>query len=185
MLAGACSDGGDNAPPPAARSRVNAVAAKEAPKLDPADFCEHYATADSAKKLTWPALRQPAEAADEALRWINVWATWCAPCVEELPRIAAWKKTVGKRVDYEMVFVAADGEPADVASFAKTHPEVEGSLELATADALAPWLQGLGLEGTSLPVHLFVDRDDNVRCVRMSGIGDGDEEAVAQLLSGL
>jgi len=167
------------------RSRVAAVEAKKAPKLDPADFCTVYTEAGDAKALTWPELTGPPPASSQRKRWINVWATWCAPCVEELPRLTRWKQSVGRRAEYDLVFVSADGDAQEVAAFAETHREVKGSLEIADAEALAPWLSDLGVESGSLPVHLFVDGADRVRCIRQSGIGDDDEEAVAQLLEGL
>lgn len=183
--------GGDTAtsqegkPEAGGRSRVNAVQAKKAPKLDPNEFCTVYAEPDAAKPLTWPPLTGDAPASSKTKRWINVWATWCRPCVEELPRLERWKATIGRRASYDLVFLSADGAPEEVAAFAGKHPEVKDSLEIADAEALSPWLSVLGVEAGSLPVHLFVDEQDRVRCIRQSGIQDDDEEAVTQLLESL
>ena len=175
----------ESKPSAGSRSRVNAVEAKKAPKLDPNDFCTQLPDPSAAKTLTWPALTADAPASSKTKRWINVWATWCAPCVEEMPRITGWKETIGRRVEYDMMFVSADGDPPAVAAFVEQRPAIEGTLELAEAEGLAPWLASLGIDDARLPVHLFVDGDDRLRCVRESGIGDDDEEAVAQLLESI
>ncbi len=171
----------------ASRSRVDAVEAKaDEPAVDLAGFCEVYPDAATAPKLQWPTLHgEAATAGDGRPRWLNVWATWCKPCVEELPRLSKWKDSIGARVDYDLVFLSGDGDPEAVTQFSKTHPEVAASLQLEDAAALTPWLQGLGADPPVLPVHVFLDGADRVRCVRTAGIGDADEAAVRQLLTSL
>lgn len=38
-------------------------------------------------------------------RVVNVWATWCGPCLEEMPRLAAWARA---RPDVEVILVNVD-----------------------------------------------------------------------------
>lgn len=56
-------------------------------------------------------------------KWVivNFWATWCSPCLKELPDISAFvaahkDKVAAIGLDYE------DAEPADIEKFLKTHP---------------------------------------------------------------
>jgi len=52
---------------------------------------------------------------------LNLWATWCAPCVKELPALAELQ---GAMADGRLTVVAVDvarGTPADAAAFLKTH----------------------------------------------------------------
>ena len=114
---------------------------------------------------------------------LSFWATWCKPCIEELPRLTQWRDELQARVPYELVFLSADAEVPEVETFAKAHPEVAGTLQLQDAEGLVPWTQGLGLPGTPmLPVHLFVDERDRVRCIRTAGIGEDDRAAIEQLM---
>lgn len=41
---------------------------------------------------------------------VNVWATWCIPCVEEFPHIMRLKETYGE--EFELVFISGDFEEA-------------------------------------------------------------------------
>jgi len=155
-------------------------------KVDPKDFCEAYHEPQAAPALVLPPLTGPAPASTGKSRWLNVWATWCKPCIEELPRLRKWQAELGKRADFELVFLSADGDSAAVQEFAKAHPEVAGSLELQAADALQPWATSIGVAGQAvLPIHVFVDGKDRVRCIRTAGIGEDDRTAVEQLLMGL
>ena len=182
-LAG-CESGSSGTPP--SRSRSESVQAATPVKVDPKEFCEAWHEPDAAPALTWPPLTNPAPAGQGKSRWINVWATWCKPCIEELPRLRQWQGELGKKADFELVFLSADGDPAAVKEFATAHSEVAGSLELSSADALQPWATSIGVPGQAvLPIHVFVDGKDRVRCLRTAGIGEGDRDAVEQLLMAL
>jgi thiol-disulfide isomerase/thioredoxin len=47
------------------------------------------------------------------LRLINVWATWCTPCVEEFPEVVALSHRFANR-DFEVITISVD-EPKDEA----------------------------------------------------------------------
>lgn len=42
---------------------------------------------------------------------VNFWATWCAPCIKELPSLEALQKALGG-ADFEVVAIAADARGA-------------------------------------------------------------------------
>ena len=52
---------------------------------------------------------------------VNFWATWCAPCLEEIPELTeAWREQRGRCL--EILGVAEEsGSPAEVAEFARRH----------------------------------------------------------------
>jgi len=41
---------------------------------------------------------------------LHFWATWCAPCVEEFPSLAAFTKKMAKEPDVEILAVSVDEE---------------------------------------------------------------------------
>jgi thiol-disulfide isomerase/thioredoxin len=178
-LAGsACADPAGSAK--ADPGRVAAVERTET-KVDATQLCDVDAGESRTRAFVYPDV-EPKGAAGR-VRWINVWATWCRPCIEELPLITSWQSKLhddGAVVVLELV--AAD-ESAAVQSYAKAHPEAQGSLQMRDPEALKPWLQSLGLDDSAgLPIHLFVDGRDRLRCARLGGIGDDDYDAVLAML---
>jgi thiol-disulfide isomerase/thioredoxin len=186
LLVSGCPGGGSDGSAAPSRSRVEAVQAAAPAHVDPKEFCEAWHEPEAAPALSLPPLLAAAPDAKGRSRWINVWATWCKPCIEELPRLSKWRDELGRKADFELVFLSADGDPAAVKEFAKAHPEVAGSLELQAAEALQPWATGIGVPGQAvLPIHVFVDGKDRVRCVRTAGVGEDDRATVEQLLMSL
>ncbi|MDE2403817.1 MAG: TlpA family protein disulfide reductase [Sphingomonadales bacterium] len=82
---------------------------------------------------------------------VNLWATWCAPCVTELPTLNALAGQGKVRV----LTVSEDlGEPAKVAEFLKAR----------RLDRLEPWLDPnndatVKYQAQSLPVTIFYGAD--------------------------
>lgn len=152
-------------------SRVDAVVAK-APKVDMAGFCDTHAQAATAKAFVMPELAGAAPAAAKGWRWINVWATWCRPCVEELPMIAGLRdRFTSDHLPLSVEFLSVDATADEVSKFEAAHPGSPSSLRIKDAGTLPTWLTAIGLDETSaLPIHLFVDADNKIRCVRMGAI---------------
>ena len=51
---------------------------------------------------------------------VNFWATWCVPCIKEMPDISAF---VGKHAGVRAIGLAYDDSPvADIRAFLKKHP---------------------------------------------------------------
>lgn len=176
----AANSGPKAAPPP---GRVAAVAPKKVAPVNIEEFCEPWTEAGDAKPFTYPGL-SAGEAVSGKRRWVNVWATWCAPCIEELPRLTRWKADLAEDgVTTDLVLLSVDGDAEAVAAFAQKHAEVSGTLEIENAELMGPWLESLGLSHSSvLPIHFFVDAEDKIRCVRMAGVSETDYEAVKQVL---
>jgi len=51
--------------------------------------------------------------------FLNVWATWCPPCREEMPSIQALNRQFQKASDFVVLAVSEDSRPASVAQYVK------------------------------------------------------------------
>ncbi|KIG14976.1 Thioredoxin [Enhygromyxa salina] len=188
----ACESGKSEPNPAGSRSRFEAVEAEADPRFAPDQFCENW-QADGGPAFSLPPLAGAAGAGSGAgpgagsARWVNVWATWCKPCIEEFPRIADWTaKLAGAGHRTELVFISVDGADVNLEEFAKLHPEVADTLQISDPEQLSGWLEGLGLPANAvLPIHLFVDAAGRLRCVRMGGVGAEDFPGVEQVLGSI
>jgi thiol-disulfide isomerase/thioredoxin len=179
----ACDPKADpGAPPP----RTNGAKVNAAQAASTDAFCDVHAADASAAAFHWPELAAGSTAPGTAAswRWVNVWATWCKPCIEELPRLAAWRdKLAAAGTRIELAFVSVDDSDAEVAAFRKAHPEMPPSIRVANADKRAAWLKSLGLGDGAIPIHLFVSPSSRLRCARAGGLRDKDYGVIAQLLA--
>ena len=92
---------------------------------------------------------------------INLWASWCAECRDELPALQAFADEAGERV---LVLGVATDDPWDRAAwaghdFGVSYPNV--------FDPDATLRKALGR--TSLPVTVFVAADGSIRATDVSG----------------
>ncbi len=176
-------DGAPSAPAPEA-ARVVAVAAKQNENVR--DLCDKLNT-DGPREFTMPAaLEGTPRPRARGWRWINLWATWCAPCTEELPLIARFQgelSSKGTPIALELISVDVSNE--QIQKFSETHPEAKQSLRATDPNALEPWLVSLGLDaGATLPVHIFVDPESKVRCVRTGALEEAHLPLLKKLLAG-
>lgn len=178
----ACTGDSAAPPPPPPSSRVEAVAAAPKKEVATGEFCE----ANPGSTFEWPELDSAAPANAESWTWVNVWATWCKPCVAEMPMLAKWQKRLedaGTKV--ALRFLSVDAGATEVANFYKAHPEVPQGVRLKNISLLPGWLPKVGLDANAvLPVHLFVDPQQKVRCVRMGSLGEEDYDVVKKVVSG-
>jgi thiol-disulfide isomerase/thioredoxin len=180
----ACDSKADKpAAEPPSRTNGAKVNAGQATTTDA--FCDRHATDDRGAAFHWPELAAgKAPAAPTTWRWVNVWATWCKPCIEEMPRLIAWRDklaSAGKRI--ELAFVSVDDSDAEVDAFRKAHPDTPPSIRVAGADKRAAWLKEAGLDDGAIPIHMFVSPANRLRCARAGGIRDKDYPVVEKLLT--
>ncbi len=105
---------------------------------------------------------------------VNLWATWCAPCVEEMPTLGALQRRFGDRI--RVIPISADSE-ADREKAKTQLAELSGNslpfyIDISRGvlfDAQAP----------GMPVTIIYDADGN-EVARLAGGADwGGDEAAA------
>lgn len=110
---------------------------------------------------------------------LNLWATWCAPCVHEMPSLDRLEGLRGGP-DFEVVAISLDRQGLDAvnAFFAR---EKIGNLRIYL-DRTMKAVATLGARG--LPYSLLIDRDG--RAVgRAYGAAEWDSPAALDLVDGL
>lgn len=87
---------------------------------------------------------------------VHFWATWCPPCVEELPTIDKLYRTIADK-NFQILAVSVDDGAPEVAAFLK-----QNKLDLPVL--LDPGRKTAGLYGTyKFPETYIVDRQGVVR----------------------
>lgn len=168
--------------------------------LDPVaskSFCEKVFPFDGpgAKRYAAPPTRplppsavSPRQPVANAWTWVNLWATWCEPCRDEMPLLGRWKDVLGR-----------EGAPINLELLSLDEPENGDVLAKAIAKglpgpvswlqdeaAMAPFLEGMLQvdKAAALPIHALVDPSGALRCVRVGAVHQGDYGAVRALILG-
>ncbi len=182
LFLGACGDDAATAPLP---SRVQSIAQDPKQHENPEAFCDSWTESAASRRFPRPALAEGAWSNAPTWRWVNVWATWCGPCIAEMPTLVKWQEKLKEQgLPVDLVFLSVDKGQAEVDHFYARHPTLPPSKRIADVSALPGWLGELGLDaGTAIPIHLFVDREDRLRCVRTGSLGDHHQASVRGVLS--
>lgn len=109
---------------------------------------------------------------------VNYWATWCAPCREEIPGFVRLQERYGSR-GLQFVGIAID-QPDKVAEFASelriNYPLLLGGLEIIEL------LRQAGNRAGVLPYTLVIDRKGNLVSREPGGLKEARLESLIQRL---
>ncbi len=196
-LVAACDPAAPAAPGGSASSRF--AAAKKETGGRGAVFCDQQwpAAAPGARSFTaiperaLPERALPAAPAGVAgtagaWKWVNLWATWCLPCVEEMSLLARWQRSLAKDgIALDLELWSVDEDAAQLTRFLAS-TAVPGRVRWLRAPADLPAvLASLGADrGAGIPVHALVDGAGNLRCLRVGAVHEEDYGAVKTILSG-
>lgn len=104
--------------------------------------------------------------------FLNRWATWCAPCIAEMPEIAQLKNNLPEDIK---ILLVSDEQERIVASFKN-----EYNLPLYISKGKIPEL----LRGRGLPATFIIDRSGLLK-YEHSGMALWGDKAVVDFISGL
>ena len=110
---------------------------------------------------------------------VNFWATWCAPCVEEMPSLSRLQAAIGGE-DFQIVLISIDREGYKV---------IEPFLEGLGVTNLASYLDRsnrltIEVGAIGLPTTLWLDKDGRI-VGRLIGPAEWDSEDASRLVSAL
>lgn len=110
---------------------------------------------------------------------LNIWATWCPPCRNEMPTLDRLQATLGGR-NFEVVALSIDEGGLSV---------VQDFLRRAGIRHLRPYVDGAGdarvmFSGAGVPLTLLIDRDGR-EVSRKLGPAVWDHPDVLQIIQGL
>lgn len=113
---------------------------------------------------------------------VNYWASWCAPCIEEMPRLDAMAETFNSD-DFELIIVALDN---DIEASRRAYERLELShLDFLHAEQGAAYpYPSASNRMVSLPLTLIYDRQ-GVELGRLSGGAEWAQDEVQVLIEGL
>lgn len=87
---------------------------------------------------------------------VDLWATWCGPCIKELPHLQALSEKFGPEDFLMLGVVLESGDPAEIQAFVAekeiVYPQVLG--EEGTKESFGPFL--------GYPTKYLIDRDGRV-----------------------
>lgn len=109
---------------------------------------------------------------------VNFWATWCAPCLEEIPMLMATRKAYAS-LGVEVVGIGID-LASKIADFS-SKLRIDYPILVAEADAL-DLLRKLGNSAAGLPYTLFFDRNTIPVERRLGALKRLDVEAILREL---
>lgn len=107
---------------------------------------------------------------------LDFWASWCAPCQQEMPRFAAWQRQYGPR-GLQVIGISMDDDPALAR---KIYAKLRLNYPVAMGDEKLGAAYG-GVMG--LPLTFLIDRDGVIQA-QFSGEGEmkAMEEKLKELL---
>jgi thiol-disulfide isomerase/thioredoxin len=107
---------------------------------------------------------------------LNFWATWCAPCVHELPALAkAAEKLSQDEVPISVVLISVDRKGADHAQNFLDERDIDIQGVISAFNPTSTWPRALGLSGLPSTYLIGADRTD---IYLLHGPADWADEAV-------
>jgi thiol-disulfide isomerase/thioredoxin len=173
---------------PVASSRYEAVKAVSDPA---ARWCD-TSFAGGASRLTLPPLAGPKPGAGPVALpkgkrvWVNLWATWCQPCLREMPLLLKWRDDLRKDgVDVDVLFLSLDEDASAFDTFVAQRKDIAAAkmVRVASQHDYEQWAKAFMKDpATPIPIHLLATADGSLRCIRSGSLREGDYPAAKSVL---
>lgn len=114
---------------------------------------------------------------------LNFWASWCGPCLKEMPAFATMTHILADRKDVAVVTVSADDTPNDALAALKS--TLQADVPFVTLfDAGGKAITGAKYGTTQFPETYFIDKHGVIRA-RFDGGRDWSDAAIIELIDQL
>jgi thiol-disulfide isomerase/thioredoxin len=119
--------------------------------------------------------------------WVNLWAAWCGPCKEEMPRLVAWQDRLARAgASVRFLFVSLDDDRRQLQDFLDHQPAdgLRSSLWLPEGSSRSSVQTALRMGSSpELPEQVLVDPVGRVRCFVQGAVDDGDYAEILDLVT--
>ncbi|HKQ69661.1 MAG TPA: TlpA disulfide reductase family protein [Polyangiaceae bacterium] len=117
---------------------------------------------------------------------VNLWAAWCGPCKEELPRLSKMAVRLARTGrPLSLVFVSLDDDERQLEQFLAAQPEtgLRATYWLREGQERDTWLSRAGVaKDPALPVQLVIDPRGKIACIVKGAVQDQDFPEIAALV---
>ena len=120
-------------------------------------FIPEFSSAQSIKSVKFEELNQIIRSEEgSSIKVVNFWATWCKPCIEELPYFEKLQETYGGK-DVEVLLVSLDFS-ADKAAAYKTKKNMQSEVVFLDETDHNQWIDKISPQWSgAIPATLIVD----------------------------
>lgn len=143
-----------------------------------------YSTrAQALERVSARELQQRIQAGGERIRIYNFWATWCAPCVKEMPLFERYRSA---HPEVDLVFVSLDlNLDPDVAKVARftSRKKIEAQVILLDEEDPNSWIDLIEKKWSgALPATLVVNPQNGKRVFNQHEFKEGELDAFVALV---
>lgn len=138
------------------------------------------AQSQSVTAVKFDQLKQLIDRSNDTLYVVNFWATWCAPCVKELPQFETVRQQYANQ-KVAVLLVSMDDKKTlatKVAPFVRNR-KIRSKVVLLDESDLNTWVDKLAPEWSgALPMTLILNKQRNIRKFIGQPVKEGELESI-------